>query len=68
MVVVLAQTLQVPSVLTMHAPVGFWGVQVFMNSGHWSGLILPMTTLWHWHPGGLSMPSLGFRLYFARAS
>ena len=41
---ILAQTLQVPSMLTMQAPTGFCGVQAFMNNGHAVGLILPMIT------------------------
>jgi len=43
-VAVVAQTLQVPSLLTMQAPMGFSGVQPFMNMGHSSGLILPIIT------------------------
>jgi hypothetical protein len=47
----LAQILQVPSLLTMHAPTGFFGVQSFMNNGHSAGLILPTITRWHLQPG-----------------
>jgi len=39
-----AQTLQVPSLLTMHAPIGFSGVHAFINIGHSLGLIVPMIT------------------------
>ncbi len=41
---VFAHTLQVPSLLTMQAPMGFSGVQAFMNIGHSAGLILPIMT------------------------
>ena len=43
-VVVAAQTRQVPSLLTMQAPMGFAGVHAFMNMGHSSGFILPIIT------------------------
>jgi hypothetical protein len=55
-VAVVAQTLQVPSLLTMQAPMGFAGVQAFMNMGHSSGLILPIITKWHSQPRSISLP------------
>ena len=48
--------LQVPSLLTMHAPLGLSGVQAFMKRGHSRGDILPIITRWQLHPGWMSRP------------
>ena len=55
-VAVAAQTLHVPSLLTIQAPMGFAGVHAFMNIGHSSGLILPIITKWHSQPSRISLP------------
>ena len=65
---VFAQTLQVPSLLTMQAPTGFSGVQAFINIGHSFGLIFPIMTRWHSQPRSMSLPCSTFTPCLTRES
>ena len=65
---VFAQTLHVPSMLTMQAPTGFCGVHLRRKRGQASGLILPMTTRWHRQPGWESTPSCSWIPFLRSAS